>query len=319
MQRKGIRQRVKILKILTQFEFISGQSIANSCNISRIAVWKHINYLKDNGVKIDTHSNKGYSFIDFGNRLLPEIIELKLPKGSLVKDIIYFDSVDSTNNVAKRVLKEGSLAIAEQQDRGRGRGGKEWKSQKYKDILFSLTISPNVPYYYLPIFNIIGSLSVARALNKLFKIGAKTKWPNDVLIDGKKVSGILVEFIAELNLIDKLIMGIGVDVNSKPKISTASSIASILKENNLDRFSILIAIIDELNSFIELVEKKDFNKIKSIWNKYSFDFKKRVRVVEFERNIIGSSGGIDSYGNLIVCKGSKTDAVYPTESIKIIK
>ncbi|MDP8253779.1 MAG: biotin--[acetyl-CoA-carboxylase] ligase [Candidatus Kaelpia aquatica] len=314
MQKKGIKQRVKILKILSQSDFVSGQSIADSCNISRIAVWKHINYLKNNGVKIETRSNKGYSFIDFGNRLLPEVVQLRLPKNSFVKEVIYFDETDSTNNAAKRILKEGSLIIAEQQKRGRGRNGKEWKSQKYKDILFSLTISPKLPYYYLPIFNIIGVLSVARALNRLFKIGAKVKWPNDVLIGNKKVAGVLIEFVAEIDLIDKLILGIGVDINSKSKLSNLSSISSILKKDKLDRLSILISIISELNSLIELIENKDFSKIKSIWKSHSLDYGKSISIIQDNKKISGKSKGIDRYGHLIVKSGSISNVIYSSGS-----
>jgi BirA family transcriptional regulator, biotin operon repressor / biotin---[acetyl-CoA-carboxylase] ligase len=319
MQRKGIEQRVKILKILTQSGSVSGQSIADSCNISRIAVWKHINYLKDNGVIINTHPNKGYSFVDFGNKLLPEVVRLKLSKSGLVNNVIYFDSVDSTNNVAKRLLEAGSLIVAEQQNRGRGRKGKEWKSQKYKDILFSLTISPDMPYHYLPIFNIIASLAIARALNRLFKIDAKTKWPNDVLVAGKKVSGVLVEFVAELDFIDKLIIGIGLDLNSNTKMPNASSISKILKESKLDRLEVLAAIIVELESLVKLVQNRDFGKIKSIWKRYSFDFKKKIKVVELERAVVGKSAGIDSYGDITISKGSKIITTRPVESIRIIK
>ncbi|MDP8216368.1 MAG: biotin--[acetyl-CoA-carboxylase] ligase [Candidatus Kaelpia imicola] len=318
MQSKGIKQRVKILKILSQSDFVSGQSIADSCNISRIAVWKHINYLKSKGLKINTYLNKGYSFTGFGDRLLPEVVRLNLLKNNFIKDIIYFNEIDSTNNAAKRILKEGSLVIAEQQKKGRGRNGKEWKSEKYKDILFSVTVSPKMPYHYLPIFNIVGALSIAGALNRLFKIDAKTKWPNDILIGNKKVAGVLVEFIAEIDLIDKLILGVGIDVNSKPKISRASSILSILKKGKLDRLEILIAVVNELHSFIKLIGNKNFSKIQAIWKSCSLDYGKDVKVKENGKIIVGKSDGIDSYGNLILREGRTISILHTVSSLKII-
>ncbi|MDP8234241.1 MAG: biotin--[acetyl-CoA-carboxylase] ligase [Candidatus Saelkia tenebricola] len=319
MQEKGIKQRVKILKILTKGNFVSGQYIADACNISRIAVWKHINHLISKGVKIKTHPNKGYEFISFGNRLIPEIIRLYLGPEKFVKEIVYFDEVDSTNNVAKKILKEGSLIVAEQQKKGKGRSGKIWKSEKYKDILFSLIISPYLPYYYLPIFNIIGALSVALALNKSFKgVKAKVKWPNDVLINGKKISGVLVELFAEVDLIEKLIIGIGVDINSKPKLSNATSLITILKDEKLDRAKLLVQIISELNKLYEMAKRNNLKQIQKIWNKNSLDYKRKVKIVQNGNIITGLSQGIDNCGNLIIRKGRKEISVYPTSSLKII-
>jgi len=246
------------------------------------------------------------------------VIKLNLPKDSSIKDIIYFDEVDSTNNVAKGESKEGFLVVAEQQKKGRGRNGKTWKSEKYKDVLFSLTVSPKIPYHYLPMFNIAGALSIARALNRLFKIEAKVKWPNDVLVGDKKVAGVLVEFIAEIDLIDKLILGVGININSKPKIPLTSSISSILRESKLDRLEILIVVINELYSFMKLIEDRNSSKIQSIWKKYSLDYNKNIKVKVDERMIVGKSDGVDSYGNLILRKGRNTSTVYPASSIKII-
>ncbi len=317
MQTQGIKQRTRILKILSSKGFISGEQIAGICNISRIAVWKHISYLINNGVKIKVHSNKGYEFAGFGHRLLPEIIKLYLGKEKFIKDIIYFDEVDSTNNAAKEILKEKNLIIAEQQKKGRGRSGKYWKSEKYKDILCSVIFSPQVPYYYLPIFNIIGSLSVAVALNKLYKIKAKTKWPNDVLINNKKISGVLVEFIAEFDLIDKLILGIGVDVNSQPKFKNSTSL-SVLMGDKVDRAKLLNRIIYELEKLYLLIEDKKFEKIQKIWIRYSLDYKQKVKIIQENQRLIGVSLGIDNYGNLILKKGRKNQIVYPANSLRLL-
>jgi len=318
MQTQGIKQRTRILKILNSKKFISGEQIAGICNISRIAVWKHISYLINSGVKIKVYSNKGYEFTGFGHRLLPEVIKLHLGKEKFIHDIVYFDEVDSTNNVAKEILKEKSLIVTEQQKKGRGRSGRYWKSEKYKDILCSVVLSPGIPYYYLPVFNIMGSLSVAIALNELYKIKAKTKWPNDVLVNGKKISGVLVEFVAEFDLIDKLILGIGVDVNSQPKFKNSTSL-SVLIGYKVDRVKLLSQIIQELEKLYLLVESRKFEKIQKTWIKYSFDYRQKIKIVQENQRLMGISSGIDKYGNLILKKGRKYQVVYPANSLVVLR
>lgn len=317
MQRQGIIQRVKILKILNKHKFISGQDIASICHISRIAVWKHINYLIENGVKIKVHANKGYEFLDFGYRLLPEIIKLHRDENSFIKDIIYFDDIDSTNEYAKRILKEGTLVIAEQQKKGKGRRGSKWYSEKYKDILFSLILSPKIPYSYLSLFNIIGTLAVAYALNKLFKLNAQTKWPNDVVINNKKCGGVLIEFVAELDLIDKLILGIGVNTNSKPKFKNSTSLSIVLR-TKVDRMNLLVQILKELEIFYNLILRKRNSQIQKIWKEYAQDYEKRIKIIDEAKEIEGVSCGIDNFGNLILKRGDNYQIFYPT-SLVIVK
>ncbi|MDD5614199.1 MAG: biotin--[acetyl-CoA-carboxylase] ligase [Candidatus Omnitrophica bacterium] len=316
MQEKGLKKRVKILKVLEDHDFISGERIAKICKISRIAVWKHISYLIKNGVQIRVYPNKGYQLLDLGDRLLPESVHMMIANNNLVKNIVYFNEVDSTNDAAKQILKSGTLVIAEQQKRGRGRCGREWKSEKYKDILCSLITSPKLPYHYLPIFNIIGALSVAIVLNKLFKVKAKTKWPNDVLINGIKIAGILVESVAELDLIEELVLGIGIDVNSHSRHSGSSSLSSILKKEKLDRLKILIAVLGKLSELFGLIENRDFTGIQSLWKKYSLDFGNNIKTSQEGITITGKSRGIDTFGNLII-KGNREYIVYPASSIKL--
>ena len=151
----------------------------------------------------------------------------------------------------------------------------------------------------------------------MYKIKAKTKWPNDVLINNKKISGVLVEFIAEFDLIDKLILGIGVDVNSQPKFKNSTSL-SVLMGDKVDRAKLLNRIIYELEKLYLLIEDKKFEKIQKIWIRYSLDYKQKVKIIQENQRLIGVSLGIDNYGNLILKKGRKNQIVYPANSLRLL-
>lgn len=316
MQGKGTKQRIKILKLLTHRGFISGEEIARRCGISRISAWKHITYLISQGVKIKIHPNKGYEFLGFGKRLLPEIIWLHLGDSDIIKGIIYLDEIDSTNEYAKKILKPGTLIIAEQQKKGKGRAGRRWHSQKYKDLLFSVILSPQISYTYAGLFSIIGVLSVLRALNKLYKIKAHGKWPNDVVIDDKKISGILIEFFAYMDFISELIIGIGVNVNSRPGLRNTISVKKILSQD-VNRAELLSHIIRELNNYYELILEDNYSVIRKEWLRYSGDYKHKVALTQGGKKIIGRSQGIDEYGNLVMKAGQKILIIPPVSDARL--
>lgn len=316
MNSQGVKQRVRILRILNSRDFVSGERIAHICKISRIAVWKHISYLINNGVKIRVYPNKGYEFLSFGKRLLPEVVKLHLGKSEFVKDIFYFDEIDSTNEYAKKILRERSLIIAEQQKKGKGRLDRNWYSQKYKDLLFSFILTPDVPYIYAGIFNALAVISVVKSLNKLYKLDAQSKWPNDVVISGRKISGVLIEFSAQTDLINKLIIGIGIDVNSTPKVSNAISVKKLIR-NDADRVKLLVRIMKELEHYFDLINLKNFKKIKRDWMKYSADYLQRVRIIQGGERLEGISGGINEYGNLVLKQRAKHLIIPPISNARL--
>jgi BirA family biotin operon repressor/biotin-[acetyl-CoA-carboxylase] ligase len=316
MQGKGIKQRIKILKLLTQKGFISGEEIARRCGISRISAWKHITYLISQGVKIKIYPNKGYEFLGFGKRLLPEIIWLHLGDSEIIKEIIYLDEIDSTNEYAKKILKPDTLIIAEQQKRGKGRFGRRWHSQKYKDLLFSVILSPQVPYSYAGIFSIIGVLSVPRALNKLYKIKARGKWPNDVIVNGRKICGVLIEFFAYMDFISELIIGIGVNVNSVPGLRNTTSVKKILSQD-VSRVEVLSYIIKELSNYYQFILDGNYSRIRKDWLRYSEDCKHKVALTQAGKKIIGRSEGIDEYGNLVMKTGQRILIIPPVSDARL--
>jgi BirA family biotin operon repressor/biotin-[acetyl-CoA-carboxylase] ligase len=292
---QGIDKRVKILKFLMEEGFSSGERIAKTCGISRGAVWKHIRILMEKGVEIKIHPNKGYQFVGIGKRLLPELIWLYRNRNDFIKEIIYFDEIDSTNEYAKQIKKEATLIIAEDQKKGKGRKGSRWYSEKLKDLLFSLTLRPHLPYSKLPLFNIIGTLAVGIAVRKLYGLEAKTKWPNDVLLKERKFCGVLVEFIAELDVVDLLILGIGVNVNSHPKVKGATSILKVIGRE-VDRLQLLIEILSALEKLYDDLKEKRFKDIQDMWKVHSFHYDKEVAIEKKDGPLKGKAKGIDENG-----------------------
>lgn len=316
MWRKGIEKRVKILKILMEEGSSSGERIAKICGISRGAVWKHMKILMEKGVEIKVHPNKGYQFIGIGKGLFPEFIWLYRNRNDFIKEIIYFDEINSTNEYAKQIKKEATLIIAEDQRRGKGRKGSRWYSEKLKDLLFSLTLKPYLPYSKLPLFNIIGTLAVAIAVRKLYGLGAKTKWPNDVLLGGRKFCGVLVEFIAEFDVVDLLILGIGVNVNSHPNVKGATSILEVIG-NEVDRLPLLIEILSALEKLYRDLKGKRFKDIQDMWKVHSFHYNREVIIQGKDKSLKGRAKGIDEDGNLILQIGNLRQIIQPTNLVKV--
>ena len=230
----------KILKMLKQNndDFLSGEKISDKFGVSRSAIWKHINTLKEEGYEIESVPRKGYRIIASPDILTLEEVEEYLTTDFIGRNIYYFDSLSSTNIKAKEIAtksKEGTIVIAEEQTKGKGRLGRSWLSPKGKGIWMSIILKPKVAPIKVAKITLIGAAAVNQGLKD---IGIKSyiKWPNDIVIDGKKVCGILTEMSCELNMINYCIMGIGINVNldkedfSKDLIDTATSLKSIAGE-----------------------------------------------------------------------------------------
>lgn len=313
--------REKILRLLIQKKYLSGGELARICGITRVAVWKHINYLISHRIKIKIHPNQGYELLDLSNTVLPEVIRIELKTDILARKIIWYDQIDSTNEALKRMLKddleEGTLVIAEQQTQGKGRKGAKWYSAKGKDLLFSILFYPRLPYPYLPLFNIIGALAVSRAIRNYLNLSAFVKWPNDVLLNEKKVAGVLTEFVAEIDRLDKLILGIGINVNSSPKLRSAISLSKV-KDTEICRVTLLREILMELELFYRKISQKKTKEIGRIWKTLSYHYNKIITVSCERKKLKGRSLGLDEYGNLLLKMGKRIKTLYPTATIKLI-
>lgn len=284
--------RKGILRALYQAKgYISGELISKRLGISRVAVWKHIQTLKREGYIIDS-SPKGYKLISSPDLLLPdEFIGLR-------QKVYYLKEVSSTMDVAKKLAKRGeeAIVIAETQTSGRGRLGRRWHSQK-GGIYFTIILRPRIGPAHAQIINLMAAVSVARAIRSLFNLEAKLKWPNDVLIRGKKVCGILAEMEAEMDVIKFVNLGIGINANNP--ISLYEEGATSIKEElgrDISRKELLMCVLNEIEKRRSLLGKE----IISEWKALSSTINKKVRIIMQDEVVEGEAIDIDTDGALIL-------------------
>ena len=197
--------------------FVSGEFISNELGVSRAAIWKHMNQLKEDGYIIESVSRNGYRLISSPDLLTHEEIKVHLTTKYIGRSIIHFDSLDSTNTKAKELAilgeEDGTTIISEEQTKGRGRLGRQWSSPKFKGIWMSIILRPDIDPLNMSKLTLVAAAAVHEALMD-FNIKTSIKWPNDIILNGKKLCGILTEMSGELNQINHLIIGIGVNVNT---------------------------------------------------------------------------------------------------------
>jgi len=302
-----------ILKFLREKEYVSGEVLAKKLDISRVAVWKQIQKLKGIGYKITSDQNLGYCLISRPDLLLPQEIQRRLFTKYIGKEIYYYPEIKSTNIMAKEKalhredgIIEGTLVIAERQSAGKGRLGREWFSPD-GGIWLSIILYPQLPPSYIPRITLMTAVAVVKAIKICTRIESQIKWPNDILINEKKVCGILTEMSAELDIINWVVVGIGVNVNIDhqrfPEDIQANTIS--LKEvsgEEVLRVKLAQTFLQEFEKYYEKLKRKEFSSILKEWKLYSHTLGKKIRVDMGERIITGEAIDINEEGALILKK-----------------
>jgi BirA family biotin operon repressor/biotin-[acetyl-CoA-carboxylase] ligase len=274
--------------------YLSGETLSKQLGISRVSIWKHIHGLKDDGYVIEA-SPRGYRLVSSPDLLLP----YEFP--DLEQRIHYFPEIGSTmdaaRELAKKGAKEGTIVIAEVQTRGRGRLSRQWLSPE-GGIYFTLILRPRISPAYAPRINLMAAIAVAATIRKLFGLKAELKWPNDVLIKGKKVCGILAEMDAEMDVVNFVNVGIGINANASiPRFEkTATSLKDALGRE-ISRKELLSVLIMEIERRQPLLMKANLLRE---WKRLSATLNKEVRVMSLGEEVIGQAMDIDATGALIV-------------------
>lgn len=274
---------------------ISGVKISEATGISRVAVWKHIAALKQSGFAIDSNPN-GYVLSEPEDLLLPFCFE-----PSVREQIHHFQEVETTMDIAKILAREGaphlSCVVAEHQTKGRGRLNREWVSDK-SGLWFTLILKPLEPPPLVYIYNFAASLSLSRVLKKLFEVDISVKWPNDLLLGRQKLAGMLSEMETRGDMVQFLVIGIGINVNNDPsnKEFKAVSLKNILKKK-VSRKQILTAFLLEFKNRIQTINGPE---IIAQWKKQTSTIGSRVRVETFDSFHEGTAVDVDETGALII-------------------
>ena len=302
-----------ILKFLREKEYVSGEVLAQKLGISRVAVWKQIQKLKDMGYKITSDQNLGYCLVSRPDLLLPQEIQRGLSTKYIGKEIYYFPELKSTNIIAKEKalnraegIDEGTLIITERQSAGKGRLGRNWFSPA-GGIWLSIILYPQLSPSYIPRITLMTAVAVVKAIERCTKIKTQVKWPNDILINGKKVCGILTEMSAELDLINWVVVGIGINVNIDhrefPEDIQENTIS--LKEvsgKEILRVKLVQTFLQEFEKYYKKLKRKEFPSILREWKLYSHTLRRKITVDMGERIITGEAVDINEEGTLILKK-----------------
>lgn len=362
----------KILKMLRNAdEFISGQSICDTLNISRTAVWKYINQLKTEGYEIEAVSNKGYHIVHYPDIVTKEEIESQLvlkesETENVIKKVVFYDEVDSTNNVAKQAAEDGeesgTLFVTEHQTAGRGRRGKTWISPAGSEIFMTLLLRPKINPAIAPMLTIIAAMAVAHALNDIVKDMSSNidndmtnkvvedtskndvkdisnyiakdisnnvvskecfiKWPNDIVMGNHKICGILTEMSAELDWTNYVVIGIGINVNTKQFDDEVNGIATSIylqTGEKVKRSNVIVRFIKHFSEmYTKFIETCDLSAFIDDYNALLINCGRQVQINENKNSYTALAQGIDKFGRLIVEKedGQKTEIMAGEVSVR---
>jgi BirA family biotin operon repressor/biotin-[acetyl-CoA-carboxylase] ligase len=318
----------KILNLLraSRSGFLSGEELARKTGVSRTMVWKHIKSLERDGFGIVAVPSRGYRIVSVPDILRQSDIKSGLKTKVVGKEVHLFSEISSTNTHAMEMalqgVPEGTVVIAETQTAGKGRLGRKWISPK-GNLCFSLILRPDVPLHLGPITTLMGAAAVASAIRNICGIEAAIKWPNDILISGKKVCGLLTEMSAEQDRIRHIVLGIGVDVNMEPGIlpsdirATTTTLASETGQT-INRTSLLREILRELDSRYQVFLKNPRDVLKE-WEKFNMTIGSRVTVSGAGETLHGLARGIDGEGRLVIRLDDGTVRTVAAGDVTIIK
>lgn len=292
--------------------YISGQELAERLNISRTAIWKAINSLKDSGFQIESQTKLGYKLVESDDKLSDEGIRKGLRDELKDIDIVIYDEIDSTNTEAKRRLyssdvKDFTVIVADMQKGGRGRTGKSFTSPKGSGVYFSIILHPKDSYdfSYFDLTTVKAAVAVAEGIRESTGKQAEIKWVNDLFLKGKKICGILSELDAdfESRSVKSVIVGIGINVN-KPKDDSFKDLKDIAGYIGTDviRNEILSSV---LNAFYENNYVKSDKEIIDYYKKHSLVIGRDLSFVLNGKKYSAKGVDINDKGNLIVDTGSE--------------
>ncbi len=292
---------------------VSGESLAAELGVTRAAVWKQVQELREQGYSILSSQKDGYTLVKGSGRLLPYEVKKHLKTRVIGQQITYLPTTPSTNDVARwlaaggdRAALHGRVVIAEEQTGGVGRLGRAWVSPE-GGIWITIILTPTIPIDHVFMITMVGAVAVARAIRRDLGLGAMIKWPNDIFIGDKKVAGVLLELEAEADEIHYCLLGIGIDANFDPSVLSpdlqrgVTTLRSEL-EQEIDRAGLLARLLREFERHYDLLEAQEYDAILREWRSMSCTLDQHVRVNTLTKSFDGEAIDIDEYGALLVRK-----------------
>ncbi len=289
--------------------FLSGEEISRRLKVSRTAVWKRIRRLRTLGYEIEASTRAGYRLIRSPDLLTLSELKPILKTKWIGKRIHHFQTLDSTNSeaydLALNGAEEGEVVIAESQEKGKGRLGRQWFSPPFLNIYVSLILRPKIPPHQASLVTLMAAVATADAIRNFSGLLPFIKWPNDILLRGRKVAGLLNEIHSEVDRVHFVILGIGVNLNTDEKMFSKEirNIATSLKietGQTVSRKDFLQSLFSELERWYAMFSEEGSAVILNAWRDRAHIKGKQVKVTSFGETLIGRAIDIDSDGALIL-------------------
>jgi BirA family biotin operon repressor/biotin-[acetyl-CoA-carboxylase] ligase len=289
---------------------VSGADLAGQLGISRTAIWARVEELRQLGYEIEAGPHFGYRLVNVPDVLHADDLLARLYKTKIIgRDIRVFEQTTSTNDVIEKLardgVKEGVVVFAESQTRGRGRLGRKWISPGYKGLWFSVLLRPEMRPQEATQLTVVSATALRRAIRSETGLDPEIKWPNDILVNGKKVAGVLTELSAELDRVKHVILGIGVDVNLGPgefpaELRKQATSLKIETGRTVSRAELATAILQELDDDYLRVCAGHFAKIADEWEAHCKTIGRDVTIRMGDRRIAGLAESLGENGELLL-------------------
>jgi len=288
-------------------EPISGERLAAQLGLSRAAVWKRVHRLKDQGYVIEGSPRRGYRLLAVPDKLLPEEVLQGLQTRVFTGPVHHFETLNSTNDLAKELAvqgaPEGAFVVAETQTGGRGRLGREWNSPPGVGLYVSLVLRPMLPPMELPQITLTTAVAVVRAVRRVAGLAPGIKWPNDLLINGRKLGGILTEMETESDRIRHVVVGLGLNVNNPefpPELAATATSLTLTAGRAFSRVHLLQAWLEEFEALYDRFLNQGFPEILEEWKDYTVTLGRAVTVRQGPREISGQATDVAPDGALLL-------------------
>ena len=300
--------KAAILKILRETgDYVSGQEICEKLGVSRTAVWKVIRQLQEEGYQVDAARSRGYCIIDGPDVMTAEEVESLLDTEWAGKPVVYYPETDSTNIRIRHLGDEGAphgtLAVADRQTAGRGRRGRTWESPGGSCIYMSILLRPDLAPEKAPMLTLVMACGVAEGIMDCADVKVQIKWPNDIIVSGKKLAGILTEMSTQVDYINHVTVGVGINVNVQNFPEEIQTATSLLSETGTQtkRAPVIAAVMKHFEENYKIfMQTEDMSGLMKKYSSLLVNQGREVLILEKDAEYKAYAEGINQKGELVV-------------------
>lgn len=301
--------KTEILRFLKEAQdYLSGQELCERLGVSRTAVWKVIRQLQEDGYEIVAVRNRGYRLVESGDVYTEAELGSVINTRRAGRSLVFLDTVDSTNTRAKQLAEagapDGTVVVAETQTAAKGRRGRSWMAPAGTGVWFSLMLRPQIEPEHASMMTLVAAMAVEKGIRDMTGLKGQIKWPNDVVVDGKKVCGILTEMSADMDCVNHVVVGIGINANIREfpeELQDKATSLLLASGQTVKRAALLNAVLHAWEEYYErYLQTEDLSLLASAYNEKLAGRGGMVQVLAPKGEYTGISRGINHQGELLV-------------------